>query len=112
MKNFKFFLASLASLLLMAGCSSGVLPSDPVGLPVAFAHCAESTSYWIWGIIVSLFSLGGIWWNFKAGKAGGGNNIVFFVCAAAILFVWFYRPSEIAWNTTVEQAARGVWIGY
>lgn len=114
MKILRFFLASIALLLLMAGCSSGVLPSDPVGLPAAFAHCVESTSYWVWGIIVSLFSFAGIWWNIKASKAGkvGGSNIIFFICAAAILFVWFYRPSEIAWNTTVEQATRGVWIGY
>jgi hypothetical protein len=45
-------------------------------------------------------------------KEGTFSGVLLFLLLAALLMAWLYRPSDIAWNTTVEQAARGVWIGY
>jgi len=41
-----------------------------------------------------------------------GRTIVLFVLMALLMTALMVRPSEVAANTTVEQAARGVFIGY
>lgn len=112
MKNWKILLFILFAGLL-ASCSAGTAPGDDVGLSAAFAHCATLTSYWVWGIIVTLIVAFAIYFMIKNyQKTGSFSALLMFVLLAALLFVWFYRPSELAWNTTVEQAARGVWIGF
>ena len=113
MKNFKAFLFLMVGALFITGCQVGVLPTDEVGLPAAFAHCAHSVSYWVWGIIATL-AAGFAGWRMKKAYDDGAeiSPVLLFGIAVVLLLAWCYRPSELAWNTTVEQAARGVWIGY
>lgn len=99
--------------VLMVSCYSGTLPTDNVGLPAAIAHCASTLSYWVWGIGVTCAVAFAGWRMKKAyDKEGTFSGVLLFLLLAALLMAWLYRPSDIAWNTTVEQAARGVWIGY
>jgi len=84
----------------------------------AMAHCAGTSSYW-WGIAIVLIVsvilvVGVIIYQNKRGeevyplaKIIGGFAIV-----AAIFIAVFGRPANVAANTTQEQAARGVYIGY
>jgi len=113
MKNLKIFAVTVFMMLFFTSCEKGVNPHDPVGMSVAISHCAESAAYWIFGILVTLAGLFGAYKMKKLyDKDGTFSPLLAFGILAAILFVWLYRPSEIAWNTTVEQAARNVWIGY
>jgi len=112
MKYLNFFLASFL-VMFLTSCDVGVLPTDNVGLPAAFAHCAQSGAYWVWGIIITSIAGFGAWKMKKAyDKDGTFSPLLVFALAVVLLLAWCYRPSELAWNTTVEQAARGVWIGY
>lgn len=113
MKLIMKLVGCLMASMIFVGCYTGKLPGDDVGLPVAIAHCAESASYWIWGILVTCGVAFGAWKMKKAyDESGTFSPLIVFAMLVALLLVWLYRPSEIAWNTTVEQAARGVWIGY
>lgn len=106
-------LFTIFAVMLLTGCDVGVLPTDPVGLPAAFAHCAESVGYWVWGIIITVLVGVGAWMMKKTyDKSGTFSPLLLFAIIVALLLVWCYRPSELAWNTTVEQAASGIWIGY
>ncbi len=99
--------------MFLTSCDVGVLPTDEVGLPAAFAHCAESVGYWVWGIIATSAVGFGAWMMKKAyDKDGTFSPVLLFAMAVVLLLAWCYRPSELAWNTTVEQAAKGIWIGY
>ena len=112
MKYLNYLLAALF-LGFLSSCDAGTLPTDAVGLSAAFGHCAQSASYWVWGLIVTAGIGFGAYEMKKAyDRDGSFSPALAFAGAALLLFVWCYRPSELAWNTTVEQAARGVWIGY
>lgn len=102
--------------LFLSSCDRGILPTDDVGLAAAFAHCASTVSYWVSGVAITLAVsvLGFFTW--RRYKREGLPAMAFGLIGLVILFglflAWGYRPSELAWNTTVEQAARGVWVGY
>jgi len=84
----------------------------------ALAHCAGTSSYW-WGIIIVLIVAaalvaGVILYEKKKGvevyplvKIIGAFAIV-----VALAISILGRPANLAANTTQEQAARGVYIGY
>ena len=87
-----------------------------ISLGEAFAHCAQSTSYWVW-LLISLAFLGtAVFVCIKKYQNGDleGKEVVKFILIplAAFLFALLMRPTEVAANTTKEQAARGVYIGY
>ncbi len=112
MKQILITLLSMFCITLV-GCEVGTLPTDPVGLPAAFTHCAESANYWITGIIVtSLIGVGAFMMKKAYDKDGTFSPFLLFGMLVLLLLVWCYRPSELAWNTTVEMAEKGIWIGY
>ena len=87
-----------------------------ISLGEAFAHCAKSTSYWVWLVIAFLVFVGVAFTCIKKYQAGDleGKEVVKFILVPFVAFVFalLFRPTEVANNTTKEQAARGVYIGY
>lgn len=113
MKRLFSIISLMFIVLFLSSCDKGVLPTDDIGLSAAFGHCIHSLSYWIFGIVATLI-VGFVGWRMKKvyNETGTFSPFLAFALAAILLVAWCYRPSELAWNTTVEQAARGVWIGY
>lgn len=89
---------------------------DNISLGQAFAHVSQSTSYWVWLIIASCLSIGVFVVLIKKYKNGDleGKDVAKFGAIALVIFLFalLMRPCEVAANTTKEQAARGVYIGY
>lgn len=87
-----------------------------ISLGWAFAHCATTGSYWLWIIIAVLASIAAAVILTRANNKSEVNPmvkmLVYFAIAVAILCSIFVRPCNVAANTTEEQAARGVYIGY
>lgn len=87
-----------------------------ISLSEAFAHVAQSASYWVW-LIIALAILGAVCLvcvrKYKDGELDG-SQVAKYVLLALIAFTFalLFRPVEVANNTTKEQAARGVYIGY
>lgn len=105
-----------AAMFLMSCGGAGKEPTDLITFGTAMSHCFSTTSYIVWLVIGSAvlavdvvyclrkynsgdLDSGAITWRIVIGLA------IFLACLLA-------RPAEIAANTTVEQAARGAWIGY
>lgn len=81
----------------------------------AFGHCASTSSYWIC-LVIGVILAGVIgFFTIKNSQSGGWKNghsaLLFLAIALAALSI-VYRPGEIKVNTSPEQAARGVFIGY
>ena len=88
---------------------------ENISLLEAFKHCAQSGSYWLWIVIATIIFIGGCVGLKKSYDKDGwstGKNYVLFALLAILLSAIFFRPTDIAANTTKEQAARGVYIGY
>lgn len=98
---------------LFSSCDKGIAPNDEVGVAAAFGHVTTTGSYWV-GIGIALVICAAIAFAmFKAYQKGGDINITFIaVIVAIMMFAILMRPCELGVNTSVEQAARGVWIGY
>lgn len=110
----KRLLAFIPVLLIMVSCGgAGQLPTDNITWGSAFHHVSQSFGYWIF-IILFAAVLGGYIFMVQKKKDGwdGKKFLIAFAIFAALMIAIFIRPSEVAANTTVEQAARGVFIGY
>lgn len=79
----------------------------------ALAHCASTGSYWAW-VIGALVLLVAAIIFVKVNKKPEDATKWYIVIIAAIILglTIFIRPFEVKANTTEEQAARGVYIGY
>lgn len=86
--------------------------NNTIGLLGGFAHCAGTTSYWVWIIVVIVLSALLILANDKFDLGDTGRIISIAAIVFALAFAVFFRPAEVGANTTKEQAARGVYIGY
>lgn len=111
----KVILFALVSIFLMSCGGSGQNPDDYITFGQAFNHVSKSTSYWLFALILTAATVG--YWIYagianKKGADGKGLAVIGFAITAACLFAWFFRPCEVAANTTVEQMLRGVYIGY
>lgn len=113
----KLILFLLGAMFLMSCGGAGQQPTDYITMGQAWHHVAQSWGYWIPLIIVTI--IGGYFMaykpimKYKLGDIDSGQAtflVVLFL--AAFLFTLLVRPCEVAANTTVEQAARGGWIGY
>lgn len=90
-------------------------PSANISLARAFKHCASTTSYWIWLIILGIVSIGGAIFIIINSQTNGwqsGHQWGMGGCAVVLACAILMRPVEVAANTTNEQADRGVFIGY
>lgn len=95
-------------------CDSHSLPTDNISFGQAFSYCSTLTGYWVWVIIAVAAAIGiGIYLykNYqKTQEWSGGKGVILMVCLALILCSILIPPANVAANTTVEQAARGVYI--
>lgn len=83
----------------------------------AFLYCLTTTSYVVWLAIGFLVLIAGIVairtvLNDGTGWGAGNRILVMGLCILFFILTLIVRPSEISANTTKEQAARGVYIGY
>ena len=114
MKNLILFL--FAAMFLMSCGGAGKEPTDLITWGAAFNHCIKTTGYVVFLILSAVLLVGASVYsikNYKSGKwEGMKTTLVIALALAVFMCCLFIRPSEIAANTTVEQAARGAWIGY
>lgn len=107
----KLILFSLFAILLMSCGGAGKAPTDYITFGTAFGHVAKSFSYWLFILLASVPLISYIY-AAASGKIDRFNLLLLFLFVTLFAFSIFFRPCEIAANTTVEQAARGAWIGY
>lgn len=107
-KTFALILMAIVAAAVLSSCEKGTQPNESIGLAAGFAYCSGFASYWIVGIIVTLIA--GACMYFYYSKTNNPKNWPLFIALVVVALVWIYSPAEVAWNTTVEQAARGVYI--
>ena len=83
-----------------------------ISLSQAFAHFAGTGSYWLWIAIALVFAVALVIWMIKSDFGDGGNIAAIVVIAFLLAVAVCYRPFEVKENTSQEQAARGVYLGY
>lgn len=102
-------------LLVLASCGVHTDPSDNISFGQAFHYCTTLGGYWGWIVAAGLIAaIGGFLLYRKYQRDqdwSKGMSGVLFVLVGLILAAFLYLPAEIAANTTVEQAIRGVYIG-
>lgn len=91
--------------------------SAPIGFLAGFQHCIHTSSYWLSFAIV--MGICGILWaitEFWYGKKVGDPQKIEIVLAVITIFAFFLcllmRPCEVGWNTSVDMAAKGLYLGY
>lgn len=115
LKNFRVLIFLLISTLFIASCKDGTQPNDNISFGHAFRYCTSLFWYWFWVVIAVVLGGGGIyfglWRNYqKKQDWSGGHSVVLFIIVALIFAAFLATPASVAANTTVEQAARGVYI--
>ena len=112
----KLILFSLLAIFLMSCGGAGTLPTDNITVGQAFNHVSQYFSYWVWIIPASILLTVGVFLIIKRYRDCEINGwqvaMYFFITLTINLCVWLIRPCDVAANTTVEQAARGVFIGF
>jgi hypothetical protein len=109
MKNLIVF--ALCSMFLISCGGAGQKPDDYITFGQAWNHVSESGAYWVWVGISGALLLGYIL-GVAFGKIEELKLPLLGLLIGFLAFCLFMRPCEVAANTTVEQAARGVFIGY
>ncbi len=107
----KTIVFALCAILLMSCGGAGQLPTDNVTFGQAWNHVSQSFSYWLWLVVAVVASAIAIYKKSKSENTDG-IHVYYGLAALFILLTLLVRPCEVAANTTVEQAARGAWIGY
>ena len=83
-----------------------------ISLGQAFAHCFSTGSYVGW-LVASLIILAfAIWVSFAKITNATARLAVIFLAFVFFLFALLMRPTEISANTTQDEAAKGIFIGY
>jgi uncharacterized membrane protein len=81
----------------------------------AWGHAASFFSYWAWLIPATLLMIFGYWRAYQLYQNEGGWKVAYsvalFVVTAIFAYALLATPAEVAANTTVDMAARGVYIG-
>lgn len=99
----------LALLLASCGTQTGDPNVDTISFSQAWSHVAGFTSYWVWLFLSVLPTVVYVMYLI-VNKDSQLNLILLFVCLALLMAGMLYAPAECAANTTIEQAARGVYI--
>jgi hypothetical protein len=114
MKSLLLF--ALCSILIMSCDGNSHVPMHNVPWGDAWLHVAHSFSYWLFTIITFLVLVVVTYKSIVEYKSGDLESeslaLRMIIVIAAFAFALLFRPCEVAVNTTVEQAARGVWLGY
>lgn len=112
----KDIIIGMVLILFFGSCGVNTNPSDNITFGQAFSHCASTLSYWLWLIPLGIVMLTGWYFTWRAYSNDQewttGKTLICFGLFALFMVSLFMMPAEIAANTTVEQAARGVFIGY
>lgn len=90
--------------------------TQSITLSQAFAHCASTSSYWVWigialvvdAVILILLTKA----NNKAEVNPMVKMLIYFFCLAFVMCSIFIRPCNVHVNTSVEMAKRGHYLGY
>lgn len=95
---------------------AGKEPNDLITFGTALRHCFTTTSYVIWLVFATIIIAADVYFSLKSYKNGNidGKGFAWRILIGLAFFLacFLARPAEIAQNTTVDQAARGIWIGY
>jgi hypothetical protein len=110
MKNLIMFIIA-AIFLMSCGTTTGDPEVDTIGIGTAFGIVSKSFTYWLF-IILALIPPIVYIGMYYAGKIDEVNLIVLFGFLALLMFAIFYRPAEIAANTSIAAFNRGNIIGY
>ena len=89
--------------------------NENISILEAFKHCASTGSYWLWlaiGVIIFISGCIGLKKSYDRNGWDAGKNYILFALTAILLSAILSRPADIANNTTKEQAAKGIYIGY
>lgn len=105
--------ALLFILLTIGLASCGKTTGDPtvdnITFSQAWGHVAGFASYWVW-LLLSIIPAVIYIFYVIVNKDAELKLPILFVVLAIFLFGLLYAPAECAANTTIEQAARGVFI--
>jgi hypothetical protein len=104
----------ILSAMMLTSCDSHDKPTDNISFGQAWGHAATAGGYWV-GVILALLlcGAGGYFLKRNYNKTqnwSGGHSAIAVVILALLLVAILVPPASIAANTTVEQAARGVYI--
>lgn len=104
----------ILTMLTLTSCDSHDKPTDNISFGQAWGYAATFGSYWLW-LVLALLGCGAAGWflqrNYsKSQNWSGGQTAIVVVLLALFLAALLATPASIAANTTVEQAARGVYI--
>lgn len=84
-----------------------------ISLGHAFAHCSSTFSYWFFIVIGFVLVIAAFIFAAKIKTWEDAPRWYLRAGAIALLIIFiFFRPVEVKQNTTEEQAARGIYIGY
>lgn len=110
--------AVLSVALMSCGSTTGNPLVDKISFGQAWGHVVTFGSYWQWlglsfipVVAYALYLIGA--WPFKTinpNKDAEISGFIVFVCVALVAAALLIPPAECAANTTIEQAARGVFI--
>lgn len=109
----KYLLFILCSFVLFS-CDSHSAPNDNISFGQSWSYAWTLPGYYIWVIIAVIG--GAIAGYFlkkdyeKKGGWSGGHTAILVVIVVGLAAALLAAPASIAANTTVEQAARGVYI--
>lgn len=108
MKNLIVFIL-LSVFIISCGTHTGDPNIDNISFGEAWKHVSGYASYWVWLFLSIIPSVVYILY-LVVDKDSQLSLPIAFVCLAIFAFGMLYAPAECATNTTIEQAARGVFI--
>lgn len=92
-------------------------PNKTISFGTAFAHCASTSSWWL-SLGITVLILVALWiaLEVEAKKANfdpsNVEKVLLVVTVFAIGLALLMRPAEVAANTSIAEAAKGLWLGY
>lgn len=92
-------------------------PNQSISFSTAFAHCASTGSWWL-SLGITVIILAALWiaLEIEAKKANFDPSVVEKVLLVVTVFALglaiLMRPCEVAANTSIASAAKGMWLGY
>ena len=95
--------------LMSCGSQTGDPNVDNISFGQAWAHVAGFASYWVW-LFLAFLPMAGYILYLILNKNSEAKSWLLFAVIGLFLFALLAPPAECAVNTTIEHAARGVFI--
>lgn len=91
--------------------------SPAIGFLAGFQHCIHTSSYWIsfgaiMGVCGILWALLEFWYGKKVADPSKIEKVLLIITVFAFALCLLMRPCEVGWNTSVDMAAKGMYLGY